>query len=166
MVKKKKRRKNRGKKVSLPNNVAPIIVMHHENESKIIVEDDALDDDIASMSYGTMSESTIDYDFVMPIACCDDYDWEDNDTPYDIENLFGTCLEEYDNCYTIGAIHTINDESDYAYDMKRPKLGEAMFDEDDVFENIFAAINVSPKLGEAMFNEDDICSLPSFDMQI
>ena len=41
-----------------------------------------------------------------------------------------------------------------------------MFDEDDVFENIFAAINVSPKLGEAMFNEDDICSLPSFDMQI
>ena len=25
-----------------------------------------------------------------------------------------------DNCYTIGAIHTINDESDYAYDMKMP----------------------------------------------
>ena len=41
-----------------------------------------------------------------------------------------------------------------------------MFDEDDVFENIFAAINVSRKLGEAMFNEDDIFSLPSFDMQI
>ena len=36
-----------------------------------------------------------------------------------------------DNCYTIGAIHIFNDESDYAYDMKRPKLGEAMFDEDD-----------------------------------
>ena len=33
-----------------------------------------------------------------------------------------------DNCYTIGAIRTINDESDYAYDMKRPKLGKAMFD--------------------------------------
>ena len=33
-----------------------------------------------------------------------------------------------DNCYTIGAIRTINDESDYAYDMKRPKLGEAMLD--------------------------------------
>ena len=33
-----------------------------------------------------------------------------------------------DNC-TIGAIHTINDESDYAYDMKRPKLGDAMLDE-------------------------------------
>ena len=42
-----------------------------------------------------------------------------------------------DNCYTIGAIHTINDESDYAYDMKRPKLGDAMFDENDMFENIF-----------------------------
>ena len=71
-----------------------------------------------------------------------------------------------DNCYTIGAIHTINDESDYAYDMKRPKLGEAMFDEDEIFENIFAGINVCPKLGDAMFNEDDIFSLPSFYMQI
>ena len=76
-------------------------------------------------------------------------------------------MEEYDNnvCYTIGAIHTINDESDYAYDMKRPKLGEAMFDEDEIFENIFAEINVYPKLGDAMFNEDDIFSIPSFDMQ-
>ena len=34
VVKKKKRRRNKGKKVSLPNNVAPIIVMPHENESK------------------------------------------------------------------------------------------------------------------------------------
>ena len=63
-----------------------------------------------------------------------------------------------DNCYTIGAIHTINDESDYAYDMKRPKLGDAMFDENDMFENIFAAINVCPKLGDATFDEDDIFS--------
>ena len=58
-----------------------------------------------------------------------------------------------DNCYTIGAIHIFNDESDYAYDMKGPKLGEAMFDEDEVFENIFSEINVCPKLGDAMFNE-------------
>ena len=50
--------------------------------------------------------------------------------------------------------------------MKRPKLGDAMFDENDMFENLFAAINVCPKLGDAMFNEDDISSLPSFDMQI
>ena len=35
----------------------------------------------------------------------------------------------------------------------------------DMFENIFAAINVCPKLGDAMFNEDDIFSIPSFDMQ-
>ena len=49
--------------------------------------------------------------------------------------------------------------------MKRPKLGEAMFDEDDIFENIFAAINFCPKLGEAMINEDDIFSTPSFDMK-
>ena len=52
-----------------------------------------------------------------------------------------------DNCYTIGSIHTINDEN-------------------DMFENIFAAISVCAKLGDAMFNEDDIFSLPSFDEQI
>ena len=34
--------------------------------------------------------------------------------------------------------------------MKRPKLGEAMFDQDDIFENIFAEINVCPKLGDAI----------------
>ena len=67
MKKKRKRRSSKGKKVSLPNDVAPT-------------------------------------------THCDD-----------------------DNCYTIGAIHTINDESDYDYDMKRPKLGDAMFDEDDIF---------------------------------
>ena len=41
-----------------------------------------------------------------------------------------------------------------------------MFDEDDMFENIFAAINFCPKLGDAMFNEADIFSLPSFDENI
>ena len=41
-----------------------------------------------------------------------------------------------------------------------------MFDENDMFENIFAEINVCPKLGDATFNEDDIFSLPSYDMQI
>ena len=69
-----------------------------------------------------------------------------------------------DNCFTIGDIHIFNDESDYAYDMKRPKLGEAMFDDDEVFENIFAEINVCPKLGDATLN-DDIFSLPCLDMQ-
>ena len=69
-----------------------------------------------------------------------------------------------DNCYTIGAIHTINDESDYAYDRKRPKLGDDMFDENAMFEYLFAVINVCPKLGDAMFNKVDFCSLPSFDM--
>ena len=56
VVKKKKRKRKRGKKISLPNNAAPITIVPHEN---IIVED--------------------------------------NDTSYDLENLFGTCLEEYDN---------------------------------------------------------------------
>ena len=35
-------------------------------------------------------------------------------------------MEEYDNCYTIGAIHDAND-------MQSHKLGEVMFDEDDIF---------------------------------
>ena len=99
----------------------------------------------------------------MSIACYDDYDWEYNDTYYNLENLFGTNLGNYDdnNCYTIDAIHTINDESDYAYDMKRPKL-----DEDEIFENIFAEINVCPKLGDSMLNEDDIFSPPTWNDQI
>ena len=50
--------------------------------------------------------------------------------------------------------------------MKRPKLGDAMFDENDMFENLFGAINVCPKLGDGRFYEDDIFNLPSFDMQI
>ena len=117
--------------------------MPHENESKIIVEDDALDDD-----------------FVMPIACCDNYDWEHKDTSYNLENPFGTNLKFCDdnNCYTIGAIHTINGESDYANDMQRHKLGDVMFDENDMFESLLAVINVCPKLGDAMFNQDDIFS--------
>ena len=40
-----------------------------------------------------------------------------------------------------------------------------MFDENDMFENLSAAINVCPKLGDAMFHEDDIFNLQSFDMQ-
>ena len=31
-----------------------------------------------------------------------------------------------------------------------------MFDEDEIFENIFSEINVCPKLGDAMFDEDDV----------
>ena len=42
--------------------------------------------------------------------------------------------------------------------MKRPKLGDAMFDENDMFENLFAAINVCAKLGDAMLNKDDLFS--------
>ena len=93
--KKKKKRGNKGKKVSLPNDVAPT-------------------------------------------THCDD-----------------------DNCFPIGAIHIFNDESDYAYDTKRPKLGDAMFDENDMFENLFAAINVFPKLRYDILNEDDLFSPPT-----
>jgi hypothetical protein len=74
-------------------------------------------------------------------------------------------LKNYDdnNCYTIGAIHTINDESDYANDMQNHKLGDAMFDWNDMFENLFAANNIYPKLGDAMLNEDDLFIPPTFD---
>ena len=81
MVKKKKeRRKSRGKKVALPCNIAPITIVPHESESNMLTEND-----------------DIEYDFVMPNTYCNDYAWEDNDVFYDLENLFGTCLEEYDN---------------------------------------------------------------------
>ena len=46
--------------------------------------------------------------------------------------------------------------------MKGPKLGEDMFDKDEIFENIFVGINVCPKLGDAMFDEDDIFLSPKF----
>ena len=78
--KKKKRRKSRGKKVSIPSNIAPITIVPHESESNMLMEDD-----------------DIEYDFVMPTTCCNDYDWEDNDIHYNLENLFSTCLEQYDN---------------------------------------------------------------------
>ena len=48
--------------------------------------------------------------------------------------------------------NTINDESDYAYDMPSHKLGDAVFDENDMFENLFAAINVYTKLGGALIS--------------
>ena len=107
--KKGKRRRSIGKKVTLPSNIAPITIVPHESESNMLMEDDDIDDD-----------------FIMPITCCDDYDWEDNDIPYDFENLFSTCLEEYDNnvCYTIGDIHSI-DEND-CDDMQNHKLADAM----------------------------------------
>ena len=41
-----------------------------------------------------------------------------------------------------------------------------MFDENDMFENLFAAINICPKLGDAMFNEDDLFSPPTLNDQI
>ena len=149
MVKKKKRRKNRGKKVSLPNNVAPITIVPHESESNMLMEDD-----------------DIDVDFVMPIACSDDYDWEDNDIHYDLENIFSTFLGEYDNnvCYTIGAIHAI-DKNDYD-DMQNHKLGDAMFDEYEMFEDLFAENNACPKLGDAFHNEYDPLIPSTFDKKI
>ena len=94
------------------------------------MEDDTLDDDIVFWSYGTISEGTIEDDFIMPITHYDDYDWENNDTSYNLKNLFGTNLENCDdyNCYTIGAIHTIDDKSDYVNDMQNHILGNVAWE--------------------------------------
>ena len=90
---------------------------------------------------------------MIPTTCCNDYDGEDNDIPYDHENLFSTCLEEYDNdvCYTIGAIHAI-DKNDFV-DMQNHKLGDGMFNEYDLFEDLFAGNNACPKLGDDLLND-------------
>ena len=86
------------------------------------------------------------------------------------ENCAQLIEEEFNKMYGINDEHDCNIVSmnslniHDANDMQSHKLGDAMFDEDDVFENIFAAINVCPKLGDATFNEDDIFSLPSLDM--
>ena len=50
--------------------------------------------------------------------------------------------------------------------MRSHKLGDAMFDDNDMFENLFAAINVCPKLGDAMLNEDDLFSPLTLNDQI
>ena len=44
--------------------------------------------------------------------------------------------------------------------MPSHKLGDAMFDDNDMFENLFASIYVCPKLGDSMLNEYDVFSAP------
>ena len=78
--------------------------------------------------------------------------------------MFGTKYFNDEHDCNVVSMNSLNIHD--ANDMQSHKLGEAMFDEDEIFDNIFAEINVCPKLGDAMFNEDDIFSLPSFDMQI
>ena len=56
----------------------------------------------------------------------------------EIYKMFGTkYVNDEHDCNVVSMnslnIHTINHESDYAYHMQRHKLGEAMFDEDDIF---------------------------------
>ena len=58
----------------------------------------------------------------------DDFSSHDENISYKHVNFCGVYIAPTThcddvNCYTIGAIRTINDESDYAYDMKRPKIG-------------------------------------------
>ena len=75
-------------------------------------------------------------------------------------------MEEYDNnvCYTIGVIHPI-DKNDYD-DMQNHKLGDAMFNEYDMFEDLFAGNNACPKLGDALLNEYDPLIPSTFDKKI
>ena len=116
------------------------------NESKFIEED--------SHTWGhyyldTKSIGTIEDDY-MSVTSCSDHDWE-NETTFDIENLWGTNSENDDvnNVYTISTIHV-----PYNDDMESSKLG------DEVFENPFATddyiIKTSPssKINEDMFTNE------------
>ena len=89
----RRRRRGRSKKkeetVSSPKHVSPIIVVPNEYESKII-EDDPLD--CIHYYLDVKSIGTIEEDYVMPVTYCNDHDWENN-TTYDLENLFGTNFE-------------------------------------------------------------------------
>ena len=84
----------------------------------------------------------------------------------------GTNLKNYDDndCYTIGAIHAINDESDYlegdANDMQNHKLGDDVFDESDMFENVFATNNGYLSLGVLCLIKMIFLVSPTFDEQI
>ena len=75
----------------------------------------------------------VPYEHESQIIVDDDF----GENTYDLENLFGTNLGKYDNndFYNIGAIHAIDDKSDYleeiANDMQSYKLG------DDIYENPF-----------------------------
>ena len=63
--------------------------------------------------------------------------------------------------YTIGAIHAI-DKNDYD-DMQKHKLGDAMVDEYEMFEDLFAENNAFSKLGDALHNEYDPLIPSTFD---
>ena len=65
---------------------------------------------------------------------------------------------------TIGAIHAI-DKND-CDDMQNHKLGDAMFNEYDMFEDLFAVNNACPKLGDALLNDYDPLIPSTFDKKI
>ena len=50
--------------------------------------------------------------------------------------------------------------------MQNHKLGDAMFDEYDMFEDLFAGNNACPKLGDALLNEYDPLIPSTFDKKI
>ena len=76
------------------------------------------------------------------------------------QNVWTKYLNDEHDCNVV-SMNSLNIHD--AYDMQSYKLGDAMFDENDMFENLFSVINVCPKLGDAMLDEDDIFSPPSFD---
>ena len=136
--KKRGRSKNKEETVSSPKHISPIMVVPNEHESKII-EDDPLN--CIHYYLDVKSIGTIEEDYVMPVTYCDDHDWENN-TTYDLENLFGTNFEndDIDNCYTVGNIHVSSN-----HNVENPKLGDDGFENpfgieshDDLFTKIYA----------------------------
>ena len=71
----------------------------------------------------------------------------------EVNKMFGTkYLNDEHDCNVV-SMNSLNIHD--ANDMKGPKLGEAMFDEDEIFENIFAGNNACPKLEDDLLNEYD-----------
>ena len=91
------------------------------------------------------------------------------------ENCAKVLEEEFNKMF---GIKSLNDNHDCnvvsmlamnihdANDMQNHKLGDAMFDENGMFENLFVAINVYPKLGDAMLSEYGLFSPPTLNDQI
>ena len=118
--------------VPSPKHVAPLIVIPSEYDSKINIEDD-IHDCYIGYYCDVKSVGTIEDDYFMPTTEFDDHDWDNDDTTYNLETIFGTNSENGDikNCYAIISTHVPSND-----DMESFKIG------DDGFENTFDIYNV------------------------
>ena len=82
----------------------------------------------------------------------------------EVYKMFSTkSLNDEHDCNVV-SVNSLNIHD--SNDMPSHKLGDAMFDESNMFEILVAAINVCPELGDAMLDEDDLFSPPTLNDQI